>query len=155
MAPFSFLNKNVKTFLRIGYQVHLRTGCYFPFPGLYTDSVTQLWNADFQCLPSWPVRCQRSHLHLFYCHCLHSRMLTLLQPPILPPQVSICPTTHPVFLFTVVSHTASLFPKCPQLNSYGLLGSGPLRLSVRHQSQGSEGEHLCHFKKCLWRKETD
>lgn len=48
-------------------------------------------------------------------------------------------TNCPVFLFTVVSHTASLFPKSPQLNSYGLLGAGPLRLSVRHQSQGRMG----------------
>lgn len=48
-------------------------------------------------------------------------------------------TTYPVNPFTAVSYTTSLFPESTQLNSYVLLGSDSLRLSVRYQSQGSEG----------------
>lgn len=120
--------------------MNLWTGCYFPFSDLY-ESVKQLWIADIHWPSSWPVRFQLSHINLIFCHCLYSRMLTIPQSLISPPQLSKPPhhsTTHPVFPFTAVFHTASHFPKS-ELNTSELLGSGPLRLSVRHQSRGSKG----------------
>lgn len=120
----------------LDYQVHLWTGCYFPFSVLHTDSVKQLE----MLISSDPLTLSDARGVTYTCSSVTVfRLLTLPQSLIVPPQVSICPT-DPVSPFTADSHTASLCPKSPQLKlQWTPWVSGSLTQPNRHQSQGNKG----------------
>ena len=94
------------------------------------------WIADIQW-PSDPVRCQRRHIHLFFCNCLRSADSS---------SVSDCTTASIrlphrscLSLCSWLPHSFSL-SKIPTAKlQWASWVSGSLTLPDRHQSQGSKG----------------